>query len=218
MVFRRSGFVLLNVIGRATVLLCMSTTSAVAQSTYATASVGTEVSRFMRFEQDIPSDGFTGGEAVFGALRVGTAVGERWGVELEFARPAALNHSSILGSGRLDLPFDEPQLHIKQEKASISMLAWVPQRVGSAVQLVYLGGVTFHRTATAGRLGPERPADSRFDSKLTEYSTGPTVGMEARIALTTHVQVVPGVRLDGIQVANSNGWLLRADAGISWVF
>jgi hypothetical protein len=111
----------LHVIGRTTVLLCVCTGSAFAQPAYVTASVGAEVSRFMRFEEDIPNDGFTGGEAVFGALRVGTAGRERWGMELEFARPATLKHSSLLGSGRLDVPFDEAQLQIEQEKASISM-------------------------------------------------------------------------------------------------
>jgi hypothetical protein len=40
------------------------------------------------------------------------------------------------------------------------------------------------------------------------------VGFEACIGLTEHVNLVPGVRLHGLE----NGWLLRPAVGLEWEF
>src|SRR5215208_6754855 len=60
---------------------------AAAQSGYVSASLSGDVARFSHAESSLSDDDSGSGEALSFALRVGTGIGERWGVELEFARP-----------------------------------------------------------------------------------------------------------------------------------
>jgi hypothetical protein len=46
------------------------------------------------------------------------------------------------------------------------------------------------------------------------YRAGPVAGVEARIWLTDQVQLVPGVRLHGLD----GGWLVRSSVGLGWTF
>ena len=46
------------------------------------------------------------------------------------------------------------------------------------------------------------------------YGTRPLAGVEARIRFTSHVSLIPGVRLQGI----ADGWLLRPYVGLGWFF
>jgi hypothetical protein len=117
------------------------------------------------------SDNIGSGEAYGGSLRVGTAIGNRWGVDLEFVRPGKIESdlgsvlpladtSPIVRYGQgfmsgpgLRLPFsvDEP-LPILPASGSassryttLSAMAWARQSVGERVELMYLGGVAFAR-------------------------------------------------------------------------
>jgi len=57
------------------------------------------------------------------------------------------------------------------------------------------------------------PCSARILNSVV-YSARPMAGFEARIGLTDHVQLVPGVRMHGIQ----GGWLIRPSVGLSWKF
>src|SRR5688572_478044 len=71
------------------VLLCVCLAEpARAQSAYVVGSLAAEISRSSRAETvgfETPSGD---GEVLGGSLRAGTSLGDRWGVELEFARGA----------------------------------------------------------------------------------------------------------------------------------
>jgi hypothetical protein len=69
----------------------------VAQPTYVGVVIGADVSRSSTSEYDNVSYPSGDGDAVSGALRVGTSLGPRWGVELEFARPAEIESDSSIG-------------------------------------------------------------------------------------------------------------------------
>jgi hypothetical protein len=89
---------------------------------------------------------------------------------------------------------------------------------------VYLGGIGFHRTEQdvdyefgGGRLSPVPigivPVPSYTLESVT-YSVHPMVGLEARIGMSDHLDLVPGVRLHGV----TGGWLLRPAVGLAWTF
>jgi len=92
---------------------------------------------------------------------------------------------------------------------------------GSKVDLVYLAGVAFsHQRIEVSQTFPTVvrqllpvPAGS-FRTTIVDYSTRPLVGAEARIGLTSHVRLIPGLRLQGL----TDGWLLRPYAGLGWSF
>lgn len=181
-----------------------------------------------------------------GALRVGTSLGDRWGVELEFARGATLENESTGGprilpafpAGILTFSSSTPggispaapivlnfRQRLAQRHQTLGAVAWIRQPVGSRVDLVYLGGVGFWRTAReqefsfAGPLSPAIAIVPRSQvTRTTSYGAGPLAGIEARIGLTEHVHLVPGIRLHGVGDVEGTGWLLRAGVGLGWFF
>jgi len=101
-------------------------------------------------------------------------------------------------------------------------LVWVRQGVGGTVDLIYLGGVAFSRQRTEitqnfptilGLFAP-LPPNSAFRSTTINYGARPLVGIEGRIRFTSHIRLIPGVRLQGI----TEGWLLRPYVGLGWFF
>jgi len=112
------------------------------------------------------------------------------------------------------------QTDLRRSHSDFDTVAWAQQRVGGSVDLVYLGGVAFSRqrseiTQTFPTvLALFAPGGGSFRTTTINYSTRPLVGAEARIALTSHVRLVPGIRLQGL----GEGWLLRPYAGLGWFF
>jgi hypothetical protein len=120
------------------------------------------------------------------------------------------------------IPIRFVQSDIRQSHSDLDALLWVRQGVGGSVDLVYLGGVVFSRQRTEitqnfptilGLLAP-LPPNSAFRSTTISYGTRPLAGIEARIRFTSHVRLIPGVRLQGI----TEGWLLRPYVGLGWFF
>lgn len=163
-------------------------------------------------------------------VRASTSLAPAWGVELEFAHPSELENDissniGVLLAAPASNVFPQPvgyRISLEQRTTTVSALAWVRQRPGQTVEVVYLAGVGFNRTAqettialsTNGR--PQLALPSR--TRITDYSTGPVVGLEARIALTEHARLVPGLRLHDIGGNVNTGWLLRLGVGLGWSF
>lgn len=55
-------------------------------------------------------------------------------------------------------------------------------------------------------------------TRATTYSVGPVVGVEARLGLTDHVMLVPGMRLQTVGGTAASAWLFRASVGLGWKF
>lgn len=202
-----------------------------AQAPYVGAAVGLDVSRIDRVEAQGFSDVTSDGEAIAFSLRLGASVGQRWGVELGFTRPSEIERESSLGFPRpltavsapvpIPLPTFEARTTIERRNTTLDTVLWVSQRAGSRVDLVYLGGIAFSRIVenvgfqfTRRVVGIVVPNSTR----TTTYDVGPVAGVEARIGLTDHVRLVPGLRLHGIGGSASDGWLLRTSAGLAWQF
>jgi hypothetical protein len=146
-------------------LSVFSVPSAHAQQAYVGGALLVDIVRFSA------SSGEANGEAFGGALRVGTSIGERWGVDLEFVRPAEVEWDPgdpiffpfspsgtqlslggrLLGGGdvrRLGQLF--PQIvtsSASYRHTTLSPTLWVRQSIGDNVELMYLGGAAFARVS-----------------------------------------------------------------------
>jgi hypothetical protein len=235
-----------RVVALAFVLLAALAPAAAAQGPYVSASLTGDIVRLNRIETR--GSGESGdGEALGFALRLGTEIGSRWGVEAEVARPSAIESSfapgvfpltlagstsvsvppsGVVSPGIVELiPYPYPytyRVETRQRNTMLSVAAWARQELSPRISLAYLGGIGFHRTTQDAEISFEPgiqlgrptifPAPSLTESVV--YTVGPFAGVEARIGLADHVQLIPGVRLHGI----SGGWLVRSSIGLGWVF
>jgi len=231
----------------AIVLLCsLIAAPAFAQSAYVVGSIGAELTRWSRVESvgfDSPGGD---GEVFGGSLRVGTSLGDRWGVELEFARAAAVEDETTLdprilqplsftfssgnggvtsaGASRIAPIALRYSLRMRERNPTVSTVAWIRQRAGNSVDLVYVGGAAFTRSTSEQETSFSSVtllpgfAPSSQPIRTTQYGVSPLVGMEARVRLTEHVRLVPSVRLHGLSGQRGNGWLTRAGVGLGWFF
>jgi hypothetical protein len=227
-------------LGLAVLILTVWTDSAFAQSTYVGAALVGDVLRSTHSESTFGLDVPSGGEAIGFALRVGTPLGSRWGIELEFARPGEIeaefsgaiplaNSVELLTAARAPggispvQLFSSPvpyRLRSTQRHSTLTPTVWFTQNLSPKISLVYLAGMGFYRATSE--------SESRFDIlpagitipivlpsiKTVTYGVRPVAGFEARIKLTDQVDLVPGVRLHGLESA----WLLRPAVGLAWNF
>jgi hypothetical protein len=227
-------------LGLAVLILTVWTGTAFAQSTYVGAALVGDVLRNTHSESTLGLDIPSGGEAIGFALRVGTPLGSRWGIELEFARPGEIetefsgaiplaNSVEILtaatapGGISATQLFSSPvpyRLQSSQRHSTLATTIWFNQNLSPKISLVYLAGMGFYRATYESQ--------SRFDIlpagitipivlpsiKTVTYGVRPLAGFEARIKLTDQVDLVPGVRLHGLESA----WLLRPAVGLAWNF
>jgi hypothetical protein len=214
------------------VALVLASGAAHAQSPYVAATIGADISRFGHSDSTFSLSPTNDHEVISGSVRVGTLVGQNWGVELEFVRsgssraevppPVPLPFAGVLSNltpGALPVSVIAFQADVRQSHYEFDTVAWVRQAAGSKVDLVYLGGVAFsHQRTEISQTFPTvmrslLPAGP-FRTTVVDYSSRPLVGAEARIALTSHLRLIPGVRLEGL----TDGWLLRPYAGLGWSF
>lgn len=127
-------------------------------------------------------------------------------------------------SSSLSSPFDV-RYRAREQQSSLVPTVWFRTDVSRRIAMVFLGGVAFNRTAretefslpTLPIFSPVAPIRSTLapsSTKSTQYGTGAAVGIEARIGLTDHVQLIPGVRMQGL----GGGWSLRPAVGMGWQF
>ena len=227
-------------IGLAALLLTLGGGAALAQSPYAGAALVGDVLRSTHSESTFGREVPEGGEAIGFALRVGTPLGSRWGVELEFTRPGEIE--TEFAGGPIPLTRETlsswtttatgptfiqvlPQpvsysLNAAERHSTLSTTVWFAQELSPKVSLVYLAGMGFYRatyesefrfdTLPGGIAFPVVPSPT----KTVNYGVRPLAGFEARLELTDHVDLVPGVRLHGLE----SSWLLRPAVGLVWNF
>jgi hypothetical protein len=223
------------------VLLAFAVEPARAQGGYVGAAIAADVVRFSHTESSGQADN-TGGEALSFALRAGASIGSRWGVELEFARPSEIDNisspvqiftpaayaaSSAIAAGGTSaiasiLPSIFPPISFeareRQRNTTLATMAWARQEITRRFALVYLGGVGFYRRSLeydysyGGPLPLGLSGIFPYSSRSITYGAGPSAGIEARVGLTDHVRIVPGVRIQGLE----GGWLVRPAVALAW--
>jgi hypothetical protein len=221
--------------------LLIAAPQAFAQGPYVGASVGGDITRVSGINSD---DAIGSGESVSWSLRVGTPIAERFGVELQFVRPAQMTHDdtpqaiplggSLAGLGLAPIFAAEEifppiapipisiTVHSAQRNTTLGTTAWVRQQVTPRFAMVYLGGVAFSRVTrrfsydvtTGGPILASLTALLPAATETVEYGVGPIVGAEGRIGMTQHLQLVPGIRLQSV----SGMWDVRPEVGLNWQF
>jgi len=131
---------------------------------------------------------------------------------------------SILAPGALSMPALRAFGSSSQRTTTMSASLWVQQQLSGRVAMMYLAGMGFYRSEYKYRfvyepLLPDFPGLPAltlpaFDTSSISYGVRPLAGIESRISMTEHVQLVPGVRLHGAE----NGWLIRPSVGLAWMF
>jgi len=229
------------------VLISLGAGRSAAQSAYVSGALVGDVLLSTHSETSLGGDIPSGGEAIGFALRVGTRLGSRWGVELEFTRageiettfdgpiplasrdgttvswtstvPGALPNIDLLALLQRPVSYS---LRTSQRHSTLSPTVWMNQELSRRVSLVYLAGMGFQRSTYESESrfdillppGISIPSIMPASTKTVTYGVRPLAGIEARIALTEHADLVPGLRLHGLD----NGWLLRPAVGLSWKF
>lgn len=175
------------------------------------------------------------GEAFSFSLRVGAPVTRWFGVELDFTRPSEIETdqspdirilsaytvvSSLDGLTVPSAPIAGYKIHTARRASTITAGVWAKQEVSPRLSLAYLGGIAFARldqtmTTTFDYPLPVLSIYPRaYEFTSVEYTQGPMAGIEARIALTDHAQLVPGLRLLSV----GGGWIMRPAVGLGWAF
>lgn len=217
--------------------------SALASPSFAQGYIGAFlVADVVRLDQYDSRTGDSGnGEALGFGLRLGTEIGRRWGVEVEFVRPGEITSDQIppflpayytitaepvvpvlpnvLPDPTLVLPSFSYRFRANQRRTTLSTALWVRQEISRRFSLAYVGGVAFGRTESELEFSqlPIRPTIIPIPPIVNEsvnYDVGPMVGVEGRIRLGGHVDIVPGIRLQAIE----GGWLIRPALGLAWAF
>jgi len=209
---------------------------AVAQGAYVGAALTGDIVRFNGSETRGVGDVRSGGEALGFALRVGTPLASIWGVEAEFVYPAEIESESSpdvfpLGSfiatngpigipGPLIYPPISYRVRTSWRTSTFSTGVWARHDLSERVALVYSGGAAFNRTKNefefsytpSPRFGIIAPPSSLTETVL--YSVQPFAGIGARIGMTAHFELVPAVKLLGLE----SGMLVRPSIGLGWTF
>jgi hypothetical protein len=226
----------------------MGTGSAWAQSAYVGGAIAAEVVRTSSTRSGGTTYDSGSGEAFGGAIRVGTFITERVGVELEYFRPGELesdadaiiypvspadigtlsysfNGGAVVPSG-VDsfVPYFSQTMRVRTSTTSALLTARQP--LGGRVELVYLGGVGFSRVVRESEYGygfpriaaPVGSIFPSFSERTTQYAAGPVVGVEVRAGMTEHAQLVAGLRVHTLGQAVVDGWMLRPSVGLTWKF
>jgi hypothetical protein len=154
-------------------LVVASASPARAQGGYVGASLVADVVRVSSYESSL-GDTSAGGESFGFGLRVGSELGSRWGVELDFVRPGEIDGattsdllpritqpsfswtSSSLGPGEpvrylpddLTLPAYGFSIRSRQRHTTLSAGLWLRQEISPRFSLAYVGGVAFGRISS----------------------------------------------------------------------
>ena len=215
---------------------------AFAQGAYVGAFLVGEIVRLDQYDSRAEDSG--NGESFGFALRLGSPIGTKWGVELEFVRPGEITSDQVPqifpaiyevtpiqvipglpNQGQYDPLIFPPisyEFRSTQRRSTLSTSLWVRQEISQRFSMVYLGGVAFGRTSNEVEItysfGRSTilpiPSIAPIVNESITYDVQPMVGVEGRIRLAGKVDLVPGLRLHGAQ----GGWLIRPAVGLSWNF
>jgi hypothetical protein len=229
----------------ALLMLGALSTSVRAQGAYVSASLIGDVVRNTHSELSGTSDASRGGEAIGFALRVGTEVASIWGVEVEFARPSAIESEwspDVIPLADPGLPIATPggtlfpdpglvfpifryQIRTTQRYTTLSTMVWARQDLSERVSLAYLGGVSFQRTTQEIEFEFQPfPTPLPGVPSPTIYPPPTTESVTYRAGPVAGVEARIGLTdqvqfVPGIRLHGlDGGWLVRSSVGLGWVF
>jgi hypothetical protein len=215
--------------------------------TYVAAVLGADLARSYESSSDGVSYPGGDRDALSWALRAGTAFGSRWGVELEFNRggelesdgspvflasqPGRSEWSSLVGltsatsPSALSLIYPAPTVETEQRTVTWNAIAWVKQPISSRADLVVLAGIGFSHVTQETEFSFTFPPPqvlgiirAPYTTKSSAYGAGPIVGVETRVRMTDHLELTPGLRVQSLGNALTQGIVIRPSVALGWTF
>jgi hypothetical protein len=216
---------------------------AFAQGAYVGAFLVGEIVRLDQYDSRAEDSG--NGESLGFALRLGSPIGPKWGVELEFVRPGEITSDQfpqifpaiydvtpiqvIPGLPNQGVNVYDPlifppisyEFRSTQRRSTLSTSLWVRQEISSRVSMVYLGGVAFGRTSN------EVEITYTFGRQILPL---PPISPLINESISYDVQPMVGVEgrirlagkvdlVPGLRLHGAQGgWLIRPAVGLSWNF
>ena len=219
---------------------------AFAQGAYVGAFLVGEIVRLDQYDSRAEDSG--NGESLGFALRLGSPIGAKWGVELEFVRPGEITSDqvpeilpaiyqltavpSIPGlpnQGQYDPLIFPPisyEFRSTQRRSTLSTSLWVRQEISSRVSMVYLGGVAFGRTSNEVEITYTFGRSTILPTILPLPPIPPLINESITYDVQPMVGVEGRIRLagkvdlvPGLRLHGAQGgWLIRPAVGLSWNF
>jgi hypothetical protein len=172
-----------------------------------------------RFSGD-PSDNVLDGAAAGVGVALGTGLTERWQLEVRLDAPRSTEvvreRSVPLRSSTISL-----QSFTRNRATTVATLLRFTPGTGGRLRLGYLAGLSFLRLwqefeTTASASVPSSLIPRPMQS--VEYAAAPTVGVDARLALSSHLSIVPALDAAAFRTRDTSGILLRPRVAVRWTF
>lgn len=199
--------------------ILLGTASAAAQSQrpYVTVAVFDDVKRFSGNADSKPLDG----EPVGISLSLGQKVASHWDVEASVDIPRFSETSAERNIMLRSAAFTVDSVTRNRALSVSALVRFTPIEGEDRVRLGYLAGlsfVQFHQEfETVGRAGvPSSLIPRPYESHA--YATAPTVGVDLRVPIGTHLQVVPALYAAVFRAPEISALLVRPRVGIRWTF
>lgn len=225
----------------ATLVVVSFTTEVFAQTSISASLIGNiartdSVETLFILGENLSNDG----ESLGVAVRATQPFNERWGVEVEFVWPGTIENEM---NRQIPFPSLPPLRTLSPELiASLTLVnfppptdfrvtsqlalmtlgttAWYKQPAGGRTSLVYSAGASFLRSRQELEQTYSNPAalflfPAGQRTTVVNYSAGVLLGFDARIEMTEHLELVPGIRF---HASRSNLWLIRPGVGLAWKF
>jgi hypothetical protein len=217
---------------------------ALAQGTYVGAFLVGDIVRLDQYDAGAGDSG--NGEAFGFGLRLGTPIGAKWGVELEFVRPGEITSDRtpeilplltntpgvrppLPNLPNIDFTFTDYDLlsfptfsytfRTTQRRTTLATSLWARQEISPRFSLVYLGGVAFGRTNNEIEIGyvPIRPTILPIPPLSTESIT---YDVQPMVGVEGRIRMGGKVDLvPGLRLQGAQGgWLIRPAIGLDWTF
>ncbi len=172
-----------------------------------------------RFSGEV-ADPLLDGEAVGVSVHVGTTLHPRWDLQLGVDVPRFTTTSR-----ERNVTFQRRIITLRSvtDNRTLSVATLVRYRGATfgRLQLGYVGGLSFLRFRR--NYHTDAPEDTpaalipRPDASVA-YAAAPTLGLDARIDLSSHLSVVPAVHTMVFRVPNESGVMLRPRVSLRWTF
>jgi hypothetical protein len=174
-----------------------------------------------RFSGD-PSVPTLDGQAVAGAAAAGTSLADRWDIEIGIevpaftshleAHPVVLNRSTTIAL----------QDRVQNRAIAVPALLRFRGAAHRRVQLGYLVGLSIVRLQrdfdTLAPAGTPAALVPKAHETLG-YGAAPVLGLDAQIAITDHLALVPAIHVSVLNVVGQvSGVLIRPQVGLRWMF
>jgi len=188
----------------------------IAESAYVTGGTFVDVKRF----SGDPNESILDGTAAGIAVAVGTSIGSRWDLQV------GLDAGTFSATARpRDVTFQRETITLtsiaENQVLSVATLLRFRSAAHGRVRLGYLGGLSFvrlhRRFHTEAPEGTPTGLIPRPDERV-DYSAAPTVGLDARIRISDHLAVIPGVHACVFRFADESGLLFRPRLSVRWAF